>query len=464
MKKFFVVFHCLILLYVRLPLDFFKYVTTFFSRENKPTLYQRYISTIISTILETLPLWMVRGLVYSFGFINNHILNGLWLGGSKRSYWCRKLKIKDANWRGYFIAENAEKLDVGQDADVVILYAHGGGFVTGGALLHFTTFIDWIQTWKSTYGTTTQILSVEYGLAPKNPFPGARDNMLECYEWLVNEQGINPSKIVFGGNLAVISVLELIQNPYAYSVDLPSSLILLSPCLSGLPTSKSFNKNKSYDIINTQWLERSFNKYMIDTNLSSQCSLISPIYEKKLGGLPKIWACAGEFEVFLDDVKQFIENARSQSVNTECWNVMNGGNLAVISVLELIQNPYAYSVDLPSSLILLSPCLSGLPTSKSFNKNKSYDIINTQWLERSFNKYMIDTNLSSQCSLISPIYEKKLGGLPKIWACAGEFEVFLDDVKQFIENARSQSVNTEFVMENNNFHGYAVCKLLDRNN
>ncbi|CAJ0842444.1 11767_t:CDS:2, partial [Entrophospora sp. SA101] len=171
-------------------------------------------------------------------------------------------------------------------------------------------------------------------LAPKNPFPGARDNMLECYEWLVNEQGINPSKIVFGGNLAVISVLELIQNPYAYSVDLPSSLILLSPCLSGLPTSKSFSKNKSYDIINTQWLERSFNKYMIDTNLSSQCSLISPIYEKKLGGLPKIWACAGEFEVFLDDVKQFIENARSQSVNTEF--VMENNNFHGYAVCKLL--------------------------------------------------------------------------------------------------------------------------------
>lgn len=35
-------------------------------------------------------------------------------------------------------------------------------------------------------------------LAPEHPFPAARDNMLECYQWLVNEKKISPSKIAFG--------------------------------------------------------------------------------------------------------------------------------------------------------------------------------------------------------------------------------------------------------------------------
>src|SRR5436305_13133367 len=87
----------------------------------------------------------------------------------------------------------------------------------------------------------------------------------------------------------------------------------------------------------------------------------------------------------------------------------------------------------------------GLPISESFEKNKNYDIISTPWLKRSFDKYIGDTNLSPHCPLISPIYEKKLNGLPKILAFSGEFEVYLDDVKQFIENARAQSVNTEFI-------------------
>jgi acetyl esterase/lipase len=35
-------------------------------------------------------------------------------------------------------------------------------------------------------------------LAPEHPFPAARDNMLECYQWLINEKKISPSKIAFG--------------------------------------------------------------------------------------------------------------------------------------------------------------------------------------------------------------------------------------------------------------------------
>lgn len=36
------------------------------------------------------------------------------------------------------------------------------------------------------------------GLSPKYSFPVARDNILACYQWLVTEKNISPSKIAFG--------------------------------------------------------------------------------------------------------------------------------------------------------------------------------------------------------------------------------------------------------------------------
>jgi len=36
------------------------------------------------------------------------------------------------------------------------------------------------------------------GLSPENSFPVARGNMLACYNWLVTEKNVSPSKIVFG--------------------------------------------------------------------------------------------------------------------------------------------------------------------------------------------------------------------------------------------------------------------------
>lgn len=36
------------------------------------------------------------------------------------------------------------------------------------------------------------------GLAPEYSFPASRENLVACYQWLVNEKKISPSKITFG--------------------------------------------------------------------------------------------------------------------------------------------------------------------------------------------------------------------------------------------------------------------------
>ncbi|CAG8584016.1 7675_t:CDS:2, partial [Dentiscutata heterogama] len=289
-------------------------------KRTPPNLKQRLTAAIVKTIVETLPLWMIRSIFDLTGVIEQ-ITNGMY-AGKQRDKWCRRLKGGDG-WDGYLIAEDAETADVGENADMVILYAHGGGLNAGGALLSLVIFVRWIKAWKLSHGANTHILSLEYGISPEHVFPSARDSMLKCYQWLINEKGISPSKITFAGdsigaNLATTASLELLNNPVAYNnTPLPSRLLLISPCLSALTTSRTFETNYDYDCISKIWFDFCLANSLDKTNFHPTSPLISPLFERNLRGLPKVWVCVGGYEVFLDDVMSFVENVRNQDVSAE---------------------------------------------------------------------------------------------------------------------------------------------------
>jgi len=87
----------------------------------------------------------------------------------------------------------------------VILYFHGGGWVTGN-----------LDTYDASdrelaYGTGAIVVSVQYRLGPEFPFPAVQDDADAAYNWLLNNAatlGGNPRQIALagesaGGNLAI---------------------------------------------------------------------------------------------------------------------------------------------------------------------------------------------------------------------------------------------------------------------
>ncbi|CAB4464527.1 unnamed protein product [Rhizophagus irregularis] len=311
-------FCCTLILSFKIPIEIFAHFKSFFFNNNKriqPTLSQRIMATT-SRILELyLPTFLLKIILRILSKIVRRV---------KGRRWVKKLDASNEKdeWEGYLIAENVEHSEIGKDADMIILYAHGGAFVFGDALLPLEMFIDWIKTWKLNHGVNTQILSLEYRLSPKYSFPAARDNILACYQWLVTEKNIDPSKIVFagdsaGGNLAIVSAIYLVNNPYLYSIDPPAAIVLLSPFLSGMLNTKSVIDNASYDSLDPTWLHRCMDAYIGDSNLLPSCSMVSPVFEHQLSGLPKVWACAGGYEILLDDIKNFIGKLIQNNVKAE---------------------------------------------------------------------------------------------------------------------------------------------------
>src|SRR5581483_4043555 len=104
-----------------------------------------------------------------------------------------------------------------------------------------------------------------------------------------------------------------------------------------------------------------------------------------------------------------------------------------------------------------------MTTAKSYTYNLTYDYIDAIWLNRCIDAYIGDANLHPSSPLVSPLFEDKLSGLPKVWICAGSYEVLLDDIKAFNDKLKQNNVTTELVIEDGNFHGYTPFKIFSRN-
>lgn len=122
----------------------------------------------------------------------------------------------------------------------VVLFAHGGGWVTGSIDTHDSLCRTLCQS------SGWAFLSVDYRLAPEHPWPSAPDDMATALEWL-REQGanvgINPERMALmgdsaGGNLALVTALHA----HVSGGPRPLLLVLICPALDPSMASPSWHK------------------------------------------------------------------------------------------------------------------------------------------------------------------------------------------------------------------------------
>lgn len=114
------------------------------------------------------------------------------------------------------------------------LYFHGGGYRLGTAAA-FTPYSTHLAA-----GTHTTVLSVDYRLAPENPFPAALNDAVAAYRWVL-EQGTLASAIVVGGDSAGGGLAAaLLQRIDALELPKPAAAVFLSPWADLRNSSASF--------------------------------------------------------------------------------------------------------------------------------------------------------------------------------------------------------------------------------
>jgi len=190
----------------------------------------------------------------------------------------------------------------------VLFHLHGGGYVLGNpaASRPLTTAFA--------LKSGARVVSIDYRLAPENPFPAAVEDALKAYRALL-AQGFAPGGVAFGGEsagggLAVATMLAARNAGLA----MPASAFAISPWTDMTCSAESFDTLAHLDPM----LTRRALKEMADAYLAGASEAdpyASPLYGD-LEGLPPLLIHVGSDEVLLDDAVGL--HARAAACGVEC--------------------------------------------------------------------------------------------------------------------------------------------------
>ncbi|MGG1633267.1 alpha/beta hydrolase [Paenibacillus sp. NRS-1760] len=203
------------------------------------------------------------------------------------------------------------------DANKVILYFHGGGFIAGTCAFYRDL------TARIAKSSGVKVLVIEYRLAPEHSYPAANEDCLTAYRWLL-ENGYSPANILFGGDsvggsLALMTLLSLRDQGEM----LPAGAFLISPHTDLVHLDGESYTTRS-ELDPTGSLEG--NRRILNTYLGSSTDdilLLSPL-RMNLSGLPDLFIQVGDHEVLLSDSTRFTDQARAAgvAVTLEVWDQM----------------------------------------------------------------------------------------------------------------------------------------------
>ena len=197
-----------------------------------------------------------------------------------------------------------------QPKDRVIIYLHGGYYVSGSPDTH--------RSIAARIGkiSDSPVLLLDYRLAPENKFPAALEDSVKAYEWLTTQKKIKPEKIVIagdsaGGGLTLATLIKLRNDGKI----LPAGGVSLSPWTDLALTGKTWETKAKEDIMITKNEAIQAAEFYLG-DLDRKTALASPLYAD-LTGLPSILIQTGDAETLLDDSVLFAEKAKKCGVDVE---------------------------------------------------------------------------------------------------------------------------------------------------
>jgi acetyl esterase/lipase len=165
------------------------------------------------------------------------------------------------------------------------------------------------------YESGVRALSIDYRLAPENPFPAGLEDCISVYRWLL-ENGIAANHIVVagdsaGGNLTLALLVALRDK----GMPLPAGAVALSPATDLTGSSESYISRRHLDpVLSNLGSTTIVSDYI--TSHDPHEPYISPLFAD-LHGLPPILIHVGDHEVLLDDALRFAQGAREVGVDAQ---------------------------------------------------------------------------------------------------------------------------------------------------
>jgi len=197
--------------------------------------------------------------------------------------------------------------------DRLVLYLHGGGYVSGKPAL----YRDF--TWRIAAAARARVVIIAQRLAPEHPFPAALDDAAAAYRALI-AGGCDPRRMAVmgesaGGGLALAMLLKLRDE----GSPLPAAAVALSPWTDLAFTGASMQRNAQADPM-IRGNEGSALASCYLAGADPRTPYASPLYGDPTG-LPPTLIQVGSDEVLLDDSVRMAERMRAAGceVELEIW-------------------------------------------------------------------------------------------------------------------------------------------------
>ncbi|RDU24413.1 alpha/beta hydrolase [Anaerosacchariphilus polymeriproducens] len=179
------------------------------------------------------------------------------------------------------------------DKNRIIMYCHGGGYMTGNKEYARTI------TTKLAMNTSMEVFSFNYRLAPEFPYPAALEDAISVWNYLMY-QGYGSKDIILagdsaGGNLALALTLKLREQMRKE----PKGLVLLSPWTDLTLAGESHQIKADLDpILDKEYLMDARDNFVGKEDIT--IPFISPLLAE-FDKFPPVYIQVGSNEILLSD-------------------------------------------------------------------------------------------------------------------------------------------------------------------
>ena len=198
---------------------------------------------------------------------------------------------------------------------VGVLWIHGGGLILGSNKVDDKMCSRYVNELGAIVG------SVDYRLAPENPYPAAIDDCYEAWLWFIERApslGINPSRLIIagqsGGGCLAASLCQRIIDSGGVQ---PIAQLLHCPMLDDRTAGNRELDSINHLIWNNVNNRVGWSSYLgCDAGSDNVPENSVPARRQDLTGLPPTWLGIGSLDLFHDECMTYVERLKQCGVKT----------------------------------------------------------------------------------------------------------------------------------------------------
>ena len=205
---------------------------------------------------------------------------------------------------------------VDKQSDAIMLWIHGGGYI--GLAAHLDD--QFCKRVVEELGIT--VVSAEYRLAPKHPFPAGLDDCQASWQWMLDhaaELGCDPNRSIIGGESAGGGLTAaLAQRVHDEGGTQPLAQILIAPMLDDRTALRDELTRERHYIWNNQNNHGGWASYIGQAPGQAEVPRYSvPARRPSLADLPPAWIGIGTADLFLDESVEYAHRLKDENVDCE---------------------------------------------------------------------------------------------------------------------------------------------------